>query len=517
MALFIKVDEENLRLEFENTAKLFYANDDVVILKDKLDSLENKYKNENIEKVDGVSNIEKDKNIYISGHVINQNGIKYYKVIYRGVKFSNELLKPFDFLPEDADFIEKKRELKWSIRRFLYKNLQEETEKYLPWGMLNGIRPAKFAMELMYKGAVKETVISEMVNNFWVKENKAELLYKIAEKEKVILDNTPTNSVGLYIGIPFCPSKCLYCSFTSEPILKYKNRLNEYLTSLKKEIKQTSKMLTECGIRVQSLYIGGGTPTSLDEENLKELLSLADEYFASDYLQEYTIEAGRPDSLNLNKLKIIRNSKVDRLSINSQTMNNSTLELIGRMHSVEQFVEIFKLAREIGFNNINTDIIIGLPGETLEMFENTLRGIEVLSPENLTVHTLAVKRASRLYNNIKNYETTNEDIGQKMMDLVFEYADKMELSPYYLYRQKNMLGHLENTGFCKNGRESIYNIQIMEEKQSIIAVGAGAVTKMVYPSQNRIERAFNVKSVDEYMNRVDEMVERKRALFKLGC
>lgn len=501
MKIYVGAAEENFKLEFENTAKLFAKTEDVVVIKEnQFDEFLYESRNE--------------KFITIIGRIKIVNDKKWYEVIYRGLKDSKELLKPFHFVPEDSDFLENKRKLKWLIRRFLFKSLLTETNKYLPWGMLNGIRPAKFAMDLINEGGTRESVISDMINNFWVKEDKAALLYDIALKEKAILDNAPQKTVGLYIGIPFCPSRCLYCSFTAEPISKHIKKVPEYIDALGKEMAATKAMLSKQGLKVQSIYIGGGTPTSLDENSLKCLIDMTKEHFISDSLEEFTIEAGRPDSLNHEKLKIIKESCVTRISINPQTINDKTLEIIGRNHSAEQFIKAYEMAKKMGFENINTDIIIGLPGETLEMFDNTMKAIEKLSPDSLTVHTLAIKRASKLKQDIENYEETKVEVGQLMMEKVYEYTDTMGLSPYYLYRQKNMLGHLENTGFCKEGKECIYNVQIMEEVQSIVALGAGAVTKIVFPNENRIERAFNVKNVDEYINRIDEMIERKRLLFE---
>jgi coproporphyrinogen dehydrogenase HemZ len=255
-----------------------------------------------------------------------------------------------------------------------------------------------------------------------------------------------------------------------------------------------------------------GTPTSLNSLQLKGLLDFIESKFEMRWLEEYTLEAGRPDSINEDKLGVIKESRVDRISINPQSMNDETLRLIGRNHTSEDVIKAFRLAKSLGFNNINMDVIIGLPGESKEMFCNTLKRIKELDPENLTVHTMAIKRASKLNEDKEKYKLISSADASEMVETAAAFADSIGMHPYYLYRQKNVLGNLENVGYCKPGTESVYNIQIMEEKQTIIALGAGAVTKVVYPKENRIERAFNVKDVEEYILRVKEMVERKRGL-----
>ena len=414
-------------------------------------------------------------------------------------------------LPEKYDLMGRK-DFKREVRRGVYSLLSEYTGKSLPWGMLTGIRPAKIVHELLDEGLDRERIEDRMTGYFKVSPAKAGLLYKVATAEREILYNTPPDTVSLYIGIPFCSTRCLYCSFASNTTGRTPGLLEAYIAALKMEIGLTAGLLVDRGLKVQNIYIGGGTPTVLNTAALKALLDFIEDRFELAEVQEYTLEAGRPDSLDREKLLAIRDSAVNRISINPQTMNDSTLKLIGRNHTPDDVLRVFELARNTGFDNINMDIIMGLPGEDNRMFEYTLQQIRGLSPESLTVHALAIKKASGLAMAKEAYRRLTSEEAEIMMETAVKYAGEMGLHPYYLYRQKNIAGNLENTGFCKPGRESLYNVQIMEERQSIIAVGAGSVTKVVYPGENRIERAFNVKSVEEYIKRTDEMFERKKIL-----
>ena len=399
------------------------------------------------------------------------------------------------------------------FKRQLYILLSQYLKKELPWGTFTGIRPAKTVHELMEAGLDEESIKERLRNFYLISERKTNLVYEVAKNELPVIKTTGPKKIGLYIGIPFCPTRCLYCSFTSNPIDKYNDKVVKYIEALKKELTATWELIKEKGWQVQSIYMGGGTPTSISHEELDMLLSHLCSTYDLSHMIEFTIEAGRPDSITHEKLETIKKYPVNRISINPQTMNDKTLELIGRKHSAEDVRKAFFMARDHGFSNINMDIIIGLPEEKLVDFEYTLSEIEKLSPENLTVHSLAVKRASRLKENLDTYDLENKD-AELMVDASYQSAKRMGMSPYYLYRQKNMVGNLENTGYCKVGFENNYNVQMMEETQTIIAVGAGAVTKALFNSENRIERAGNVKNVDDYINRIDEMIQRKINLFQ---
>lgn len=393
-------------------------------------------------------------------------------------------------------------------KRILYQLLKEVTGKELPWGILTGVRPTKLALEPLEEGISEESIREYFLKEYLCTEEKTDLSLQVAKKELNILTSIDyKNSYSIYIGIPFCPTTCLYCSFTSYPIEKCKHMVDDYLKALKKEITYSKNALNK---KLSTIYVGGGTPTSLSEEHLEELLIHIDTTFDTSKLLEYTVEAGRPDSITEEKLRLLKQYGVTRISINPQSMVQRTLDVIGRKHSVDDVRNVFLKARELGHNNINMDIIIGLPGENKEDVVYTLKEIEKLDPENLTVHTLALKRAARLNLEKDNYKDLTPTDTKEMLQLTTQYAREHNYIPYYLYRQKNMTDNLENTGYSKPGMEGIYNMLIMEEKQTILALGAGALSKFVFHNENRIERVENVKSLNDYVERIDEMIERKK-------
>ena len=404
---------------------------------------------------------------------------------------------------ENAD----EKEIKHIVKEAVFKALYSFTGYMPKWGMITGVRPAKTASELSQSGYSDNKIIEYFENRFYVSHQKALLALNVSKAEReILLTNSPLD-VSLYIGIPFCPTRCLYCSFTSYPIDKYSKKADEYINKLAEELKFVSGKLK--GRRLRSVYIGGGTPTSLNDGQFAKLMENVSEIFDLQNVDEFTVEAGRPDTITKAKLEAMKKAGVNRISVNPQTMNQKTLDIIGRRHSVEDIKKAFYMAKEEGFNNINMDIILGLPQEKAEDVENTMREIQKLAPESLTVHTLAVKRASRLKENILSYDLTAAEEMESMINISSYYAGKMGLAPYYMYRQKAMLGNFENVGYCKKGMESIYNVEIMEEKQTIIATGAGGATKLYNPDKNQLVRVFNVKSVDDYLSRFDEMIERK--------
>jgi len=401
------------------------------------------------------------------------------------------------------------KEIKRCIKLSIYKAVKKIVNVDLPWGILTGIRPAKRVVDMWERGYDDKQIFNELKEKYLVSENKIKLVLSVAHSEESIIKGNGPNKIGLYIGIPFCPSRCLYCSFTSYSLLQYSNKVNIYLDCLEKEFLLMADKLDK--YELESIYIGGGTPTSLDEKQLDRLLKCVSKYFKRPV--EYTVEAGRPDTITKEKLKLLYDYGISRISINPQTLNDKTLNIIGRKHTVKEFINAFYMAREIGHKNINTDLILGLPDESTEDVENTLKGIYELNPESVTIHTLAVKRASRLKENFKDYDMTKANTIENMLNIAACYTNKMDMLPYYMYRQKNMIGNFENVGYCKKGFECIYNVQIMEEKQTIIALGAGGSTKFVEPVTNRIQRIFNVKSVDDYITRIDEMLQRKIDFF----
>lgn len=410
-----------------------------------------------------------------------------------------------------VDFVNRK-ETKNRMKQCLYRMLQEYTGQSLPWGTLTGIRPTKIPMAMLEEGKSKAEIRKYMKDTYFASDKKTDLSIEIAERELELLKKIDyENGYSLYIGIPFCPSICLYCSFSSSPLGLWKDKVDDYLDALEKEIDFTAEA---CKDKVlNTIYIGGGTPTTLNPEQLDRLLTKVENSFDFSGLVEYTVEAGRPDSITREKLAVLRKHDISRISINPQTMKQETLDFIGRHHTVAQTIESFQMARELGFDNINMDLIVGLPEEKIEDVRETMEQIKALNPDNLTIHSLAIKRAARL----RMFRDEHADMhiynSWETIDMTAEYAKEMGMEPYYLYRQKNMAGNFENVGYAKPGKAGIYNILIMEEKQSIVALGAGSITKRVY-SDGRIERCENVKDVAGYIERIREMIERKRVLLE---
>ncbi|BFL47824.1 coproporphyrinogen dehydrogenase HemZ [Lactonifactor longoviformis] len=395
------------------------------------------------------------------------------------------------------------------LKQMVYRNLAKLTGRELPWGDLTGIRPTKIAMGLIESGMSNAEAADFMRKNYYTSNEKTALAITIANRERALLAPVDyENGYSLYIGIPFCPSICLYCSFSSYPLERWKDRVDEYLDALFMELDFISETMKNR--RLDTIYIGGGTPTTLTPEQTERLLTHIERRFPLEQVKEFTIEAGRPDSITREKLETVHRYPVTRISVNPQTMNQRTLDLIGRKHSVEDIREAFALARATGFDNINMDLIVGLPGETKDDVSCTLKEVEKLAPDSLTVHSLAVKRAARLNMFKEQYQEMTFENNQEIMDMVQECARNMGMGPYYLYRQKNMTGNLENVGYARVDKAGIYNILIMEERQTIIAAGAGASTKLVFDRGRRIERVENVKDVTHYITRIDEMIERKR-------
>lgn len=414
---------------------------------------------------------------------------------------------------DETDFLDRKA-TKNTMKRLVYKVMNQVTGKELPWGTLTGIRPTKIPMSLMErkKPLNDEQIYKYMRDNYYVSDEKIRLSREIAKKEIDILRKIDyKEGYSLYIGIPFCPSTCLYCSFTSYNIDAYKKKVDGYIDALIKEIDYAANTFRDK--KLNTVYFGGGTPTTLSPEQLERLLEKVKNSFDFSYVKEFTVEAGRPDSITRDKLKVLKKYGVTRISINPQTMKQETLDIIGRKHTVGQVREAFAIAREEGFDNINMDFIVGLPNEGIDDVRYTMEETVKLNPDSITVHSLAVKRAARLNMFKDEYKELSIENNQEIMKLTADYAKKMGMEPYYLYRQKNIAGNMENVGYAREGKTGIYNILIMEEKQTIVALGAGSVTKYVYPDGEQLERVDNVKNVDQYIERIDEMIERKINFF----
>ncbi len=404
-----------------------------------------------------------------------------------------------------------RKDVKSVLKQALYRVLSEKTGRVLPWGTLTGIRPTKIPFAMLSEGKSEEEIAAYMKETYLAGEEKTALSIEIAKREQEILKNIDyKDGYSLYVGIPFCPTRCLYCSFTAYPLKIWKKQVDTYVEALCKEIRYVAEKMKHR--KLNTVYIGGGTPTTLNPAQLDKLLTTLKESFDYTYNQEFTVEAGRPDSITEEKLLMLKKHSIDRISVNPQTMNQRTLDLIGRKHTVEQTKEAFHLARKCGFTNINMDLISGLPGEGRADMEYTMQEIAKLKPDSVTVHALAIKRASRLNELWEHYKDQTGTLDEETARMMERYTREMGLLPYYLYRQKNMAGNLENVGYAGLDKAGIYNILIMEEKQTIIAVGAGAMTKLVYDGGERIERIENVKDVGQYIERIDEMLLRKSKL-----
>ncbi len=401
------------------------------------------------------------------------------------------------------------------VKIFLFLYLKSITNKNLPWGTLVGIRPSKIALDLMNKGMKEKEIIDWFSKHRNTRDDKTKLCIDIANMEKSIV-NKDQNTISVYVGMPFCPTRCLYCSFTSNPIGKCKNLVEPYLKALYYEMNMLSKYIQHKRLKIQCVYFGGGTPTSVNNDQFEKTLNkIYYNFVHNKEVEEFTVECGRPDSITEEKLLSMKKYNVDRISINPQTMNNSTLKNIGRTHSVEDIERIYHLAKSIGFKNINMDLIVGLPGEGIEEIKNTCRRIKKLDPNNITVHGMSIKRGSILHEKLINkmeFNIPKQEELNKMYEETEALAKDLGMKPYYMYRQKNMLGNMENVGYSKENKIGIYNIQMIEERQTIIALGADAVSKIIFMDENRIERAPNVKDVIEYIKRVEEMVYRKKKI-----
>lgn len=402
--------------------------------------------------------------------------------------------------------------IKEDIKKLVFSSLKELTKEEYPWGILVGIRPSKIALKYLEEGKTEEEIIKIFETKHLASKEKAKLCIEIAKTEEKFV-NKEINSIAIYIGMAFCPTRCFYCSFAANPIVGNKKLVNPYLQALIKEISAMKKYVNDRKLNIESVYFGGGTPTAVNNEEFEAVMKEVYEAFVKDKnLKEFTVECGRPDSITSEKLQTMKTYDVTRISINPQTMNDDTLKMIGRGHTSAQVIEKFNLARSMGFNDINMDMIIGLPGEGIKEVLHTKNEILKLKPDSLTVHGLSLKRASILYENFilkKGIQVKKQEELAQMYEESRILAQELGLHPYYMYRQKNMVGNMENLGYSRKGAECIYNIEMIEDKQTIIALGADAVSKVVFLDENRIERFANIKDIKEYCNRIDEMIEGK--------
>ena len=465
---------------------------------------------------------------------VNLNDMKYRYDLYQMFNIFYTF-DDIEFVEEDEDYkviitedkisfhhkdLEENEELKGDkkkevIKKFIFKNLSKITKENYPWGTLVGIRPSKIAFKLLEEGKTQDEVISYFKETYDASAEKSKLCIDVAKREEEFVNKDP-KSLSIYVGMPFCPTRCLYCSFASNPISGCKKIVKPYLDTLSYEIESIKKYIDEKNIKIETVYFGGGTPTSVNNEEFYDILEKVYKAFVVDKnIKEFTVECGRPDSITREKLLSMKKFNVSRISINPQSMNDSTLKEIGRNHTVEDVIDKFNLAREIGFDNINMDIIVGLPKENFNHIQKTCSMIKDLNPESLTVHGMSIKRASRLHEEIilnKEVNIPSQDELNKMYNETKVLAESLNMNPYYMYRQKNMVGNMENLGYSKESKECIYNIEMIEDKQTIVALGADAVSKVVFLEEDRIQRFSNVKDVREYIKRAEEMVEEKITL-----
>ncbi|MGN1442477.1 MAG: coproporphyrinogen dehydrogenase HemZ [Acutalibacteraceae bacterium] len=476
--MYLVLNNRSFQYETENLLRVFFANENI-ILSDSPIPGEN-----------GVIAFADDKTISV-------------RLILNSKEYASEDVLDFSLMNDDdseTGYTERKLEL------MLFELLKKATGYIPSWGILTGVRPAKLMTRLVEKYGKKQAY-SYFVDELQVSPKKAALALSVAETEKPIIDLSDEKSFSLYISIPFCPTRCSYCSFVSHSNEKAKKLMPDYVRLLCREIEYTGELVKQLGLRLESIYMGGGTPTALDAGSLKTVTDAIKDGFDLSFCREYTIESGRPDSITEEKLEVIKNCGAGRISINPQTFNDDVLREIGRRHSSQMTVDSMLLARKCGFDNITMDIIAGLPTDTLESFENTVDKVLSFSPENITVHTLALKRSSSLVTEDK--ARGDGETADKMLTIASERLTGNGYIPYYMYRQSKCLGNLENVGWAKIGKECLYNVFMMEECHTVIAVGAGAVTKLKNPYCNEIERIFNYKYPYEYISNFSEIKKRK--------
>ncbi len=403
-------------------------------------------------------------------------------------------------------FSPEKREVSDLVKKSVFFACKKLSDMPTPWGISTGIRPAKTARMMLDENNTEQEILRYMEDEFFVTPKKARLSLDVAKTEFELLKNRKENTVSLYLGVPFCPTRCAYCSFISQAVAHNQKFVKPYVKALIKEIEATARMAESFGYKAETIYFGGGTPTTLSPEDLDILIKRVKSCFDVTSLREFTVEAGRPDTFSDEMLSVLWENGVNRISINPQTMNQKTLDKIGRRHSVEDTIRAFEMTGKYDFS-INADLIAGLPDESTEDFRKTVEEVCALSPHAVTVHTMYLKRAARLISDFEKLRFAKDM--DSMVQLSYDYLTEKGYNPYYLYKQKNTLGNLENVGFSKKGHESLYNIFIMEEIQTILAMGGGASTKMV--KGDRIERVFNPKEASDYINRIDEIIEKKKA------
>lgn len=446
-----------------------------------------------------IFHIEKQEQVSVSLELINRETNQVFKGCSE---------KKYEGLPEKEAF----KQVKNAVSYAYLSVLQDMTGIVQKWGFLTGIRPTKLLHKTLRNGSTKEQAHKMLHEQYMISDEKIDLMQRIVDRQlEAIPDLYQLNKeVSIYIGIPFCPTKCAYCTFPAYAIKAHKGSVNTFLAGLHYEIKEMGKFLEKKGIAITTIYYGGGTPTSITAEEMDALYEDMYKYFPNiENVREITVEAGRPDTITPDKLDVLNKWNIDRISINPQSYIDETLKAIGRHHTVQETIDKFHLARQMGMNNINMDLIIGLPGEETKEFQHTLNETKKLMPESLTVHTLSFKRASEMTQNKQKYKVADRTEVEKMMNMAEEWTVENGYDPYYLYRQKNILGNLENVGYSFKGQESLYNIMIMEELQTIIGIGCGAASKFVHPETGIITRFANPKDPKSYNDSFEKYTKEK--------
>lgn len=479
----IYINNHSFHYEMENLVRLFFPNDKITVTKELTDKKQTPYI---------ITSMLKN---------VTTTAVKAEVVTENFSETNEKIIEP------SSESFEKTAERTMAV--CLYEILCHLTDRKQPWGILTGVRPIKLFRRLCAEYG-ENGAKDYFVNKLLVSEEKTNLSAITEKNEKKILSLSKPRSFSLYVSIPFCPTRCSYCSFVSQSIEKAKKLIEPYFELLCRELEYTAKLAEECNLNLESVYVGGGTPTTLNAEQLKILAKTINDNFNMKTCREFTVEAGRPDTVSREKLQALLDGGVDRISINPQTLNDSVLEVIGRRHTAQQTVDAFKLAREVGFRHINMDLIAGLPTDTVESFNGTLDRICGLDPESVTVHTLAMKRSSRLGEQGAELTTGNELPVAKMLRQCEKQLTSAGYHPYYLYRQSRMEGNFENVGWSKDGYDGIYNVYVMDETHTILGCGAGAVSKLKKPQSEELTRIFNYKYPYEYINGFEEMLNRKK-------
>lgn len=475
--MILRVVNHKFHYEMENLCRVFYPHETIRVIKDGTDETDN---------IAVTTSLSGEYLVSVSVCINGTTGKKEKSV---------------------AEYDDCEREM-----AILLFSLLSSVTGYTPqWGILTGVRPSKLMNTLIGEYG-DDGAKAYFTDKLLVNEKKTELAYSVAKAEEKIMSLSDEKSFSLYVSIPFCPTRCNYCSFVSHSIAQAKKLLPDYVENLCREIKQTAQIANELGLRLESIYWGGGTPTTLSAQMLEKICAEINESFDLSHIREYTIEAGRADTVTPEKLRVIKAAGVGRISINPQTFNDDVLKAIGRRHTVDDVVRVFSQAREAGFDNINMDLIAGLTDDTFESFCNSVDRATAMNPENITLHTLALKRSSTIVTHKVDVESGAT--ANKMLEYAQNRFYSSGYRPYYMYRQSRSLGNLENVGWCKDGFECLYNIFMMEECHSVLAVGAGAVTKLKDPNSRNIERIFNYKYPYEYNSRYDIIAERKKQIIE---